>query len=468
MQISSRFRGWHVLAALAGLLCGLGRGTELAAQPAPEHWLSLFNGHDLTGWTSVNLPPGTFTVKEGVLVTRGYPTGVIRTLKMYENFILELEWKHVQPVGNSGVFVWSDALPAIGTPYCRCIEVQVLNGMHTANYTSDGDVFALNGTVMQPDRPHPLGWMRCLPSEKRTRGTGEWNHYRIECRNGRITLAVNGKVVSGGTGVQPRQGYICLESEGAETHFRNLRLQELPRTSPRPEEIAAENPGFSQIYNGLDLTGFKIAGREKSGWKPAGESWMLLCTGRGEIGPQGTLWSAAEYQDFQLMCDWHWAEAPAKQERPLRAADGSPLMDSMGKPRQVTVEVAGESGILLRGSPKARVALWCEPEGSGTLVGYRDDAAFPVEVRRNFTSRKNADEKFFQGRVKYISKWNRTLVTVQGEYVTVMMNGQTVVPRCRLPGLPSRGAFGLQNLGKQVEFTNIYVRPLPPEHAPPR
>ena len=29
-------------------------------------------------------------------------------------------------VGNSGLFVWGDPLPAVGTPYTRGIEVQVL------------------------------------------------------------------------------------------------------------------------------------------------------------------------------------------------------------------------------------------------------------------------------------------------------------------------------------------------------
>ena len=81
---------------------------------------------------------------------------------------------------------------------------------------------------MKPDRPHPGGWMRSLPSEHRARPAGEWNHYRITGRNGTMKLAVNGKEVSGGYDITPRKGYIRLESEGGRVLYRNLRIKELP------------------------------------------------------------------------------------------------------------------------------------------------------------------------------------------------------------------------------------------------
>ena len=52
----------------------------------------------------------------------------------------------------------------------------------------------------------------------------------VSCNDGVLKLAVNGKVVSGGSECKPRKGYICLESEGSEVHFRNLRIKELPST----------------------------------------------------------------------------------------------------------------------------------------------------------------------------------------------------------------------------------------------
>jgi len=207
--------------------------------PADEEgFRSLFNGKDLAGWVNVNLREDTFSVRDGVIYCTGKPAGVMRTDRQYENFILELEWRHLKPRGNAGLFIWSDAKPVSHPRFTRSIEVQILDGRETKNYTSHGDVFAIHGAKMTPDRPHPGGRMRCLPSEKRSKPSPEWNHYRVTCNDGVIKLAVNGKVVSGGSNVSPCKGYICLESEGAPVEFRNIRIKELPSTGATPEQTA--------------------------------------------------------------------------------------------------------------------------------------------------------------------------------------------------------------------------------------
>lgn len=434
---------------------------------AEESWTPLFNGKDLSGWMSMNLPAGSFYVKDGLLITRGHPTGVIRSAKMYENFILEMEWKHIEKVGNSGLFVWSDGFNAPGSPYCRAIEVQVLNGLERADkidgveksiYTSHGDVFALNGTTMTPDRPHPLGWARCIPSERRAKGTGEWNHYRVEARDGRITLAVNGKVVSGGSGISPRKGFLCLESEGAEAHFRNIRVQELPSTNPKPNEICLPPIEGQMLYNGLDFTGWNLP-NDKEGWK-ARDS-MLFCTGKGIAGSEGTIWTDRPFENFELRIDWKWSGKPTERLKPQFAPSGDPATDAEGKPVEIKVQDAGESGILLRGSEKARVALWSLPGGSGTIEGYRADKSLPANVRAACTASEPTDQKFTMGRVAFISGPNRSIITVIGDRVTIETNGKRIINNAQLPGLPATGPIGLQNLGAPIEFSNIYLRPLP-------
>src|SRR5262245_36748845 len=177
-------------------------GPALAAPAAQDDGFTpMFNGRDLTGWVNVNCAPGTFFVKDNMIITTGKPTGYLRTEKQYENFIAEFEWMHVPPkpdaVGNSGFFVWGDALPAVGSPFTRGIEVQVLvnleykdkEGKVTAS--SHGDVFSIQGATCEPDRPHPTGGKRCIPSEFRAKGANEWNHYRVEAKDGVIKLAVN-------------------------------------------------------------------------------------------------------------------------------------------------------------------------------------------------------------------------------------------------------------------------------------
>ena len=48
------------------------------------------------------------------------------------------------------------------------------------------------------------------------------------CVDGTIKLSVNGKFVNGISKATKKEGFICLESEGAEIHFRNIRIIQLP------------------------------------------------------------------------------------------------------------------------------------------------------------------------------------------------------------------------------------------------
>ena len=41
-------------------------------------------------------------------------------------------------------------------------------------------------------------------------------------------LWVNGEEVSGGNSCDPREGYLCLESEGSPVEFTQIRIRELP------------------------------------------------------------------------------------------------------------------------------------------------------------------------------------------------------------------------------------------------
>jgi hypothetical protein len=233
--------------AVVAISPGLRPGLAQEKKAADDGFKPMFNGKNLDGWVRVNCHPDTFFVKGEEVITTGNPMGFLRTEKQYENFVLEMDWMHVntKEVGNSGLFVWGDPLPSVGDVYTRGIEVQVLVNLeyrdkktNAVTATSHGDLFSIKGAKCTPDRPHPLGWDRCLPSENRAKGGGEWNHYKVTANDGIIKLEVNGKEVSGVSKCNPRKGYLALESEGAECHFKNLKIKELPSTNPKPEEIA--------------------------------------------------------------------------------------------------------------------------------------------------------------------------------------------------------------------------------------
>ena len=66
----------------------------------------------------------------------------------------------------------------------------------------------------------------------------EWNVYDVVCVDGVVKLSVNGKFVNGVSRSSVKKGDLCLESEGAEIHFRNIRIMELPPGNTTAEQTA--------------------------------------------------------------------------------------------------------------------------------------------------------------------------------------------------------------------------------------
>lgn len=414
-----------------------------------DEFEGLFNGMDLDGWVNVNCAPETWRVQDGMIICSGIPTGVMRTERMYENYVLELEYRHMKPGGNAGLFLHSDPITAPGQPFTRSIEVQILDGRNSENYTSHGDVFAIHGAKLRPHTPHPGGWMRALPAERRSKPAGQWNHYKVVSNNGDIELAVNGKVVTRAHDAVPRKGYICLESEGGIVHYRNINIRELPSTDPPAEMVAEGAEGFRPIYNGLDLRGWKVPQGSEGHW--SARNWILDYDGKSEADDKH-LWTKEEFEDFVLIVDWRQPREPKPQRVPVIKPDGSQKLDEQGRPVTAEVMDAGDSGIYLRGSSKSQINIWNWPVGSGEIWGYRTDRNMPADVRRAATPSVNADNK--------PGSWNRFRITVVGRTVTVVLNGRTVIENAELPGMPVKGPIALQHHGDPIQFANIYIKEL--------
>lgn len=403
----------------------------------------LFNGQNLDGWVNVNCAPETWTVRDGMIFCTGIPTGVLRTTRMYENYILELDYRHTRKEGNAGLFLHSWDITALGQPFTRAVECQVMDG-------NGGDVFAIHGAFMVSDKPHPKGWgMRSLPTENRQNPIGEWNHYRVESRDGSIALALNGKVVTRGYNSVPRKGYICLESEGSEVHFRNIRIKELPGSDPAPETVAQEDRGFKSLYNGLDFRGWRWDPGHEGHWKA--NDWRLEYDGKSEAEDKN-LWTEKEYKNFTLIVDWRMTRKPVIENVPIVLPDGSYLTGADGNQVTAAVQDAGDSGIYLRGSSKSQINIWQWPCGSGEIWGYRLDPDMPPDVRKGATPILDADNE--------VGEWNRFEITLVSDVVTVILNDKTVIRNARLPGIPEKGSIALQHHGDPIEFANIYIKEL--------
>ena len=204
-------------------ICALFTASVFAIPMASGKPRDLSNGEDFEGWTfdvisSQVEPAAIWSMRDGMIICKGRPLSVMRTTEEFENYVLTLEWRWAATPGNSGVLVHA------GTPrergvWPKSIEVQLA-------HESAGD-FWLIGESITVDGRKPLG--RRIPNNGNAaeKEPGEWNELRVRCEGTRITVHVNGVLVNEGHSATTSRGAVCLQSEGAETHFRNIRLTPL-------------------------------------------------------------------------------------------------------------------------------------------------------------------------------------------------------------------------------------------------
>ena len=202
---------------LASLLSFLPQ-TLIAAEP-----FALFNGKDLAGWTfdvidSEVKPETVWSVSEGLLICKGKPPGVIRTTKDdYSNYELTIEWRWAPGAkpGNSGLLIHASK-PREMFVWPKSLEVQLGSG-------NAGDFWMIGEKVTVADStPQGRRWLKRQESTEKP--PGEWNTMRVRCQGDRVTVWVNDTLMNEGTGLTTTRGAICLQSEGAEIHFRKVVL----------------------------------------------------------------------------------------------------------------------------------------------------------------------------------------------------------------------------------------------------
>ena len=219
--------------------------------------------------------------------------------------------------------------------------------------------------------------------------------------------------------------------------------------------------GFVALFNGRDLSGWTVPAGDNGHWKVL--DGVIDYDAQSEGKDEKNLWTQREFGDFVLHVDWRIKETPYVNPNVYCILpDGTHARDVHGKELKLALPDS-DSGILLRGSAKYQLNIWCWPIGSGEMYGIRTDAKMPPEVRAAVTPRTQAD--------KPVGQWNHYEITVRGSTVTVMLNGKAVIPGAQIPGLPARGRIGLQHHGGMrdgkwnsppslLQFKNIFIKEL--------
>lgn len=217
----------------------------------------------------------------------------------------------------------------------------------------------------------------------------------------------------------------------------------LPITHAQAQENNQPPEGFLSIFNGVDLKGW-------GGGETKDPEWF----------------STLDYDT------WHNYNVEKKEqvEKHWRVEDGQLISDGKG-PHLVSnryygdfemwvdwklMTAGGDSGIYLRHCPQ--VQLW-DPnhkpahkhgsdKGSGGLWNNKKAGKDPSELADN-----------------PIGQWNRMYIRMVGPYVTVILNGKTVVDNVELENYFHRdkpvyaeGPIHLQTHGSETRFRNIFVR----------
>jgi hypothetical protein len=412
------------------------------ATPRTESdFISLFDGKTLAGWTLVGKQGDGYGVAKGVIYCAKNGGGNLLTDKEFDDFILRFEFK-LEDGSNNGIGIRA---PLSGDIAYLGMEIQILEDgaadrgkwgkLHAEQYHGSiyGVVAAKRGALKPP---------------------GQWNTEEITAQGRNLKVVVNGKIIVDANlndvtdpevirkhpGLFSERGHIGFLGHGDYLEFRNLRIKELPR----PEKANSAPEGFTTLFNGKNLDGWKglLKGPNDNPIKRAAltpeqraeaqkeadddmrahwhvENGEFVFDGKGR-----SLCTAKDYANFELLVDW---KIPAH----------------------------GDSGVYLRGSPQ--VQIWdphTQPTEHGSEVG---SGAFYNNQKNPSKPLKIAD--------KPIGQWNRFRILMVGERAHIFLNGELVTRDTvlenywdrALPIFPS-GQIELQNHGDALWFKNIYVR----------
>jgi Domain of Unknown Function (DUF1080) len=224
--------------------------------------------------------------------------------------------------------------------------------------------------------------------------------------------------------------------------------------------VGKAQDGFTSLFNGRDLTGWKIPAGDNGHWKVV--DGVIDYDAESEAaGTDKSLWSERTFGDFVLKVEWRLKATPyVNPNVPIIRFDGTHKKDADGKEIRLSVPDS-DSGVLLRGQSKAQVNIWGWPIGSGEVYGYRTDDKMPPAVRAGVTPKRNADRN--------IGEWNAFEITMRGDRLTVVLNGEEVISNAQLPDVAARGPIGLQHHGAKkggvwvsppslVQFRNISIK----------
>ncbi len=216
--------------------------------------------------------------------------------------------------------------------------------------------------------------------------------------------------------------------------------------------VPKDDPGYVSMFNGKDLTGWQgmiptneygegnpylryklspkqLAAAQAKADKVMAENWVVANGNIEFVGhAYDNLCTTKKYKDFEMYLDWKIY--PGQKE--------------------------GDAGIYLRSCPQVQIwdtaRTWVGAQvGSGGLYNNQKTERIPLVIADNA-----------------VGEWNSFYIRMQGERVTVYLNGQKVVDNIVLENywdrdlpIPVEEYIELQAHGSRIAYRDLYIHELP-------
>lgn len=212
--------------------------------------------------------------------------------------------------------------------------------------------------------------------------------------------------------------------------------------------------GFVPLFDGRSWAGWEHPAHLEQVWEIADGVIRL----RGDqpkrvAGKNYDLSTTRRVRNFVLTLEWRLTGTPRMKPLQLLTEDGLEQHDAQGKLIMKEYLSWGDSGVFLRGVRAAQVNIWCEPCGSGEVATKFKDLSATKEERMKTMPRVRAD--------RGVGEWNRFVITMRSDRVSVVLNDVPVVDGARVVGVPAEGPITLQNHNDPVEFRALAIKVLP-------
>ena len=196
-------------------------GGESFAQAAP--FVPLFNGKTLDGWVVENSDGANFSVRADVIRVEG-PQGWLRSANQYGDFTLRVEARFLGGDADSGVFVRAPG-PASnifmrGWP-ANAYQVQVRD-MSTNRTTNPLWI----GNLYRHRVPAGETTFDSEAALAAVRPTGQWQVFEIDVRGDRLSVTLNGSLITRASGLVNPRGYIGIQGETGAVEYRSIEVRE--------------------------------------------------------------------------------------------------------------------------------------------------------------------------------------------------------------------------------------------------